>query len=110
MPATFFKHFWNTVGNQVTKEFMNVLNGGQIPEGWNNTMIVLIPKTATRESVKDLWPISLCNVVYKLISKVITNRLKVILPEIISANQSTFVPGRMISDNILLAYELTHFL
>jgi hypothetical protein len=49
-------------------------------------------------------------VIYKVVSKVITNRLKVILPEIISHNQSAFVPGRIISDNILLAYELTHYL
>lgn len=47
---------------------------------------------------------------YKIVSKVMTNRLKVILPEIISLNQSAFMPGRMISDNVLLAHELTHFL
>ena len=110
MPAVFFKKFWNTVGNQVTNEVLNVLRGGQIPEGWNNTMIVLIPKGANPEKMKDLRPISLCNVVYKLISKVITNRLKLILPEIISQNQSAFVPGRMISDNTIVAHELIHFL
>jgi hypothetical protein len=47
MPAIFFKRFWNTVGSQVTKEVLNVLNGGQMPEGWNNTTIVLISKTTT---------------------------------------------------------------
>lgn len=81
-----------------------------MPEGWNNTTIVLIPKTTRTESVKDLRPISLCNVLYKVVSKVIANRLKLVLPDIISPNQSAFVPGRMISDNILLAYELTHFI
>lgn len=81
-----------------------------MPEGWNETFIVLIPKNSNPSKIKDLRPISLCNMVYKLIAKVIMNRLKVILPDIISPNQSAFVPGRLISDNILLAYELTHFL
>lgn len=69
MPAIFFKRFWSTVGEQVTKEVLKVLRGGEMPEEWNNTMIVLIPKTTRPERLKDLRPISLCNVVYKLISK-----------------------------------------
>jgi hypothetical protein len=110
MPAIFYKRFWHILGEQVTMEVLNVLKGGQMPEGWNDTMVVLIPKLSTPQNMKELRPISLCNVVYKVISKVITNRLKFILPDIIAPNQSAFVPGRIISDNILLAYELTHFL
>jgi hypothetical protein len=60
--------------------------------------------------MKDLRPISLCNVAYKIIPKVLANRLKVILDEIVSPNQSTFVLGRLIMDNILLAYECIHFM
>jgi hypothetical protein len=97
-----------TVGEQVTQEVLAVLNGGDMTSKWNDTVIALIPKVKELDKVTDLWPISLCNVVYKLISKVLANRLKTILPDIISPTQSAFVPGCLISDNILIAYELTH--
>jgi hypothetical protein len=110
MPSIFYKKFWSLVGEKVTQEVLNVLNGGPMPENWNETCVVLIPKVKEPESLKDLRPISLCNVVYKLVSKVLANRLKQILPEIISPNQSAFVPGRLITDNILLVYECTHLM
>jgi hypothetical protein len=106
----FYKKFWDVVGEKVTDEVLNVLNGGPMPLDWNETCIVLIPKTKKPDCMKDLRPISLCNVVYKLISKILANRLKLILPEIIAPNQSAFVTGRLITDNILLAYEVTHFM
>ena len=98
------------LGADITKEVKNLLMGGAMPEGWNDTMVVLIPKVPSPEWLKDLRPISLCNVVYKIASKVSSNRLKSILPDIISLNQSAFVLGHMITDNVLLAYELTHFM
>jgi hypothetical protein len=70
----------------------------------------LILKVDKPEKVTDLRPISLCNVVYKVVSKVLSRRLREVLPEIITPNQSAFVPGRLISNNILIAYELTHYL
>jgi hypothetical protein len=110
MPSIFYKSFWGMIGDKVTQEVLNVLNGGPLPENWNETCVVLIPKVKEPDSMKDLRPISLCNVVYKLVSKVLANRLKQILPEIIAPNQSAFVPGRLITDNILLAYECTHYM
>jgi hypothetical protein len=104
------KKFWQTVGGKVQEEVLAVLNGGGMPVGWNETTVVLIPKVKSPEKITEYRPISLCNVLYKLISKVLANRLKVILPDIISPTQSAFVPGRMITDNVLLAYEITHLM
>uniref|UniRef100_A0A453CB70 Reverse transcriptase domain-containing protein n=1 Tax=Aegilops tauschii subsp. strangulata TaxID=200361 RepID=A0A453CB70_AEGTS len=110
MPVIVFKRHWHFMGDRVVEEVLNVLNGGDFPEGWNDTMVVLIPKVKNPKRIKDLRPISLCNVVYKLVSKVIANRLKVVLPNVISENQSAFVPGRLITDNVLTAYEISHYL
>ena len=74
---------------------LHVLNGGEIPTGWNETTIILIPKVKDLKRVSEFRPISLCNVIYKLISEALANRLKLLLLEIISPTQSTFVPGHM---------------
>jgi hypothetical protein len=110
MPALFYKKFWDTVGMDVAREVIALLNGGLMQEGWNDTVVVLIPKVKIPEKLKDMCPTSLCNVMYKIASKVLSNRLKKILPDVISLNQSAFVSGHLIKDNVLLAYELTHYM
>jgi hypothetical protein len=97
-------------GKDVVREVKALLNGGDMPQGWNETVVVLIPKVPNPDKLKDLRPISLCNVIYKIALKVLSNRLKLVLPDIVSLNQSAFVPGRIITDNVLLAYELTHYM
>jgi hypothetical protein len=79
IPALFYKKYWNIVGQDVCREVRSLLNGGEMPEKWNETVVVLIPKIANPDKLKDLRPISLCNVVYKIVSKVISNRLKLVL-------------------------------
>ena len=81
-----------------------------MPVEINHTFITLIPKVKSPERIFEFGPISLCNVIYKLVSKVLANRLQGLLPDIISENQSAFQAGRLISDNILMAYETLHYM
>jgi exonuclease III len=106
--ACFYQSNWATVQMEVCKAVLGFLNHGEFDDELNFTYIALIPKTKKPTAVTEYRPISLCNVMYKLISKVLANRLKKILPEIISPNQSAFIPGRLITDNILVAFEALH--
>lgn len=92
------------------KALLSSLNMGQIIETLNHTFIAQVSKKKHPSIVLDYRPISLYNVLYKLISKVVANRLKVLLPYLILDSQSDFVLGRQIMDKILIAYEVIHFL
>jgi hypothetical protein len=107
-PTGFFQHHWGTIGAEIVHAVLEVLNSGFMPPSLNLTHIALIPKIKNPSCVNEFRPISLCNVLYKLISKVLANRLKKILHLIISPTQSAFIPGRLITDNILAAYETLH--
>jgi len=111
MTTNFYQKFWPTVGDTVVKACLGFLNDGiAIPEEFNKARVVLIPKKDKPRSMGDLRPISLCNVSFKIISKALANRLKCVLPSVISENQSAFVPGRLISDNLLVASEVLHWI
>lgn len=101
-PAHFFQRHWEVCGTEVTYIFLRIINGTESVESINDTILILIPKVKNPSSLTQFRPISLCSALYKIASKVISNRLKLVLPDIISEEQPAFVAGRLITDNILL--------
>ena len=83
MSPVFFQRYWDIVGPNVVDCVLNILRIGVIPYGLNDTYICLIPKVNCPQKMTEFKPISLCNVIYKLVSKVLPNRLKKILLEVI---------------------------
>ncbi|KAH7867439.1 hypothetical protein Vadar_033405 [Vaccinium darrowii] len=110
MTALFFQTYWHILGSDITKAIQGFFHGGYLLRSLNQTLISLIPKINCPTKPSQFRPISLCNVLYKLITKILANRLRLILPSIISENQSAFIGGRQISDNILVAHEVMHTL
>ncbi|GJY90171.1 zf-CCHC domain-containing protein [Tanacetum coccineum] len=103
--SRFFKAAWSVVGHDVCDGVKEFFVSGRILGELNSTLISLVPKVSSPAKITDYRPISCCNVVYKTISKVITNRIKLVLGDLVDLNQSAFIPNRLISDNILLAQE-----
>ena len=83
MPPLFYQHYWSSIGDEVYEAVLDCLNSRKIPSGLNYTFLTLIPKVKGPEKVSDFRPIALCDVLYKLISKVLASRLKKIFPLII---------------------------
>lgn len=102
----FFKAAWPILGNDVVVAVQSFFIKGFLPKGINSTILALIPKKKIAKEMKDYRPISCCNVLYKIISKLLANRLKGIMPKFISSNQSAFVKDRLLMENLLLATEL----
>lgn len=103
-PALFFQTYWDLIGDKTVECCLEILNGQKSVREWNATNLVLIPKVSSPVVVADYRPISLCNVTYKLVAKVLVNRMKFILQEVVSENQSAFIPGRAIKLSPMNAY------
>jgi hypothetical protein len=106
----FYQYSWEICGNEIFEAGCSWQDNGVFPPNFNSTNITLIPKGETQTSMRDWRPISLCNVLYKVIAKVLANRLKVVLDKCISANQPAFVPGRSILEKAMAAIKLIHYM
>ncbi|KAL0014289.1 hypothetical protein SO802_001358 [Lithocarpus litseifolius] len=107
-PVIFYKQMWPTVGDDVVRAVTSFFHLGAMPKDVNSSLIVLIPKTSNPSTVNHYRPISLCNVVYKVISKLLVSKLKTLLDKIISPAQSTFIPNRWIAKNQVIVQEVLH--
>ena len=104
--GSFFTSCWDIVKGEVYRAVCDFFAGAELSWGYTATWLALIPKTPGPSSFSDFRPISLCNFVNKIMSKLLARRLEHVLPRLISQQQSGFVKGRQISDNILLALEM----
>ncbi|GJZ51477.1 RNA-directed DNA polymerase, eukaryota, reverse transcriptase zinc-binding domain protein [Tanacetum coccineum] len=103
--STFFKKDWGIVGNDICKAIREFFTNGKLLGKVNATVISLVSKIPTPNKVIDYRMIACCNVMYKCISEVLTNRIKDALNNLVNKNQSAFIPGRLIQDNIMLIQE-----
>lgn len=104
--AYFFKKSWAIIGGEIIEGVQQFFCTGYLPQEMNVALISLIPKKENATAVRDFRPIACCTVMYKIISKVLANRLQRVLDVIICDSQSAFVQGRLIFDNIILSHEL----
>jgi len=109
LQALFYQSYWDIVGNYITTFVLNILNHNGDPGNINYTYLCLIPNIKHPTRPSNYRPIALCNVLLKIVTKTIANRLKKILPNIISPRQSAFLPNRLITYNTILAYEAFSF-
>ncbi|KAK5840677.1 hypothetical protein PVK06_009580 [Gossypium arboreum] len=106
--ALFFQTQWDLVGGVVYDLVQKVFTGHTVDPEFNNLLIVLKPKFANLESFVQFRSISLCSILYKLVMKVIANRFKVVFYKIITPEQTGFIVGRNITNNIIVTQEVIH--
>jgi len=100
------KDFWHELKDDFMRFFLEFLRNGKLTKGVNSTFITLIPKVDNPQRLADFRPISLIGCMYKVLEKVLANRLHSVLGFVVSDAQSTFVRGKQIHDGILIANEM----
>lgn len=102
----FYHKYWNIIGQSVTSLCHDIFRRQEIPKEINKTYLCLIPKMPNANNIKNFRPIGLCNTIYKIITKILANRLKPFLDKIITPFQASFMKNRRASDNAIIIQEL----
>lgn len=101
--GTFFQNCWDIIEEDIFRMLAAFFSGKIIPKFITHTNFILLPKKEQVRHMTDLRPINLCTFVRKIISRVVDERIANVLPIIISINQTGFIKGRNITENVLLA-------
>jgi hypothetical protein len=104
----FFQKCWNTIGDSITNEVKQIFTSGRMPAYLNKTLISLIPKCLGPETLTLFRPISLCNTIYKIVTKIIVCKIRPIIGNLVSSYQAAFVLGMRGIDNMIIAQEIIH--
>lgn len=104
--GAFFREFWDILGLDLVRAVQSIFLGDNLLLEVNTTSVTLIPNSKEARELSNFRPISCVNTTYKILSKILTNRLVVVLQDLIVDNHTAFLQGRLISDNFLLATEL----
>ena len=104
----FYQKNWEVVGASVTRFVLGFFESGVRPQLTNSALLILLPKVARPEKIAQFHPVSLCNVLFKIITKMMVIRLKSVISKLIGPAQASFIPGRLSVDNVVVVQEAVH--
>lgn len=105
LPAAFFQKYWQAVPGGLIDTCLHILNEQGDLTPLNHTYIALIPKICEHRKVTKFRPISLYNLVYRIMAKTIANKMKPVMSQIIFPVQSTFIPNKFVTDIVIIGYD-----
>lgn len=106
---TFLKNFWDCINSEVYRFVKEFYANSKLPKGIIGSFVILIPKKECAHSINDFRPISLVGCLYKILAKVLSKRLKMVLPKVISRTQSAFLENRQILDGVVVVNEVLDY-